>query len=232
MDRHRPASCTLKHTHYKYMTPFKTLWRELLIDALSLNIVGIISKSLLIQIPNFSKHIPILSPNVLYMLKTIIFLIPFCRHKCFSNHLFIFSLQYLSRSSLSFVIPWHMRSHATKPRPSLLQKASPFQSAVATFYPCLSNTKSKNIQYCVNKETTNRLYGECDRCVKCFWNILTLSQNWRADSLGSLSHTAFLRKKIYKVIHQKNNEDCMQASSWHFSWSEVRQPSVFCTCMY
>lgn len=125
-----------------------------------------------------------------------------------------------------------MRSHATKPRPSLLQKASPFQSAVATFYPCLSNKKSKNIQYCVNKETTNRLYGECDRCVKCFWNILTLSQNWRADSLGSLSHTAFLRKKIYKVIHQKNNEDCMQASSWHFSWSEVRQPSVFCTCMY
>lgn len=103
---------------HKYMTPFKTLWRELLIDALSRvqNVIGIISKSCWSRSQTFHNTFQYLPLTFMYMLKTV-FLILFI---AIDVSLTIY--RYLSRSSLSL---W---SHGTcaptlpKPRPSLLQK--------------------------------------------------------------------------------------------------------------
>lgn len=93
-----------------------------------------------------------------HMLKTRHISNSFCHHKCFLNHLLTgIVLQYLSKSSLS--LWFHGTSAPTLPdHPFTFPKALPFQSAVATFYPHLNKKKkSKNIQYCVNKETTKIL---------------------------------------------------------------------------
>lgn len=92
-DQHHAHSSIHTHVHYKYMTPFRTLWRELLIAALGLvqNIVGIFSKpfpfvNLYAIISNALQHIPNTFPWLFFprgqlaprahMLKATVFLLP------------------------------------------------------------------------------------------------------------------------------------------------------------
>lgn len=138
-DQHYAHSITRTHIHYKYMTPFKILWHELL--SMSTEHHCHISKPLpwesLCQIPDHLKHIPIAFPWRLHgwlavqahMLKSI-FLIPFVTI-VFSLTTYWNSLQLLSPSSLSL---WSYGTSAPN-NPFTFPKASPFQSAVATFYP-------------------------------------------------------------------------------------------------
>lgn len=160
------------------MTPFKILWHELL--SMSTEHHCHISKPLpwesLCQIPDHSKHIPIAFPWRLHgwlavqahMLRSI-FLIPFVTIVFFSHHILEFSPITVATIPF-FVILWHICSK----QPLHFSKSFTFPKCCCYFLPSKwqksKNKQTKNIQYCVNKETTIicRLYGECDRCVKCF----------------------------------------------------------------
>lgn len=223
MDIHRPALCTLYNTHTHTLQIYDTLqnsvaWASAHEHRTSLPYFKASSLRILMPDPRpFKTHSNSFPLTFAWLTSCTsthaekYFSNSFCHHSFFlSPHTGI-----LSNYCRHHPFLCDPMAHLLQTTPSLFQKLH--LSKVLLLLSTLQMTKSKNkqtknIQYCVNKETTIicRLYGECDRCVKCFETSWP-SQSWHADSLGS-SHTASLHKSRKKFI-KKNDEDCIKSSS-------------------